>query len=223
MKRTLFFDLDGTLLDVQARYYQLYCDLAEKDSTSMLTSDAYWELKRKRLPEPEILERSGFRGPVERYVHMRTDRIEDRDYLARDTLQPGAREVLADLRRDYELVLVTLRRSGDNLEWQLRELGLGDLLHRVLRGLGDEHAKASLIANGGVPYGSDDLWIGDTEVDLRAAALLGIRCAAVLSGIRDQPLLTRENPDFMIADIRELPTLLRRLEAEREDEAPEQA
>jgi hypothetical protein len=50
--------------------------------------------------------------------------------------------------------------------------------------------------------------VGDTEADVGAGRLTGVRTVAVLSGIRNRDLLLRAGPDFLLEDIRELPLIV---------------
>jgi phosphoglycolate phosphatase-like HAD superfamily hydrolase len=42
------------------------------------------------------------------------------------------------------------------------------------------------------------VWIGDTEVDVIAARIVGSRSVAVSCGIRSRSLLTTLNPDLVV-------------------------
>ena len=50
--------------------------------------------------------------------------------------------------------------------------------------------------------------IGDTEADVLAGKQVGLGTVAVLSGIRDEAHLSRAPADFLLPDIRSLPTVL---------------
>jgi len=49
------------------------------------------------------------------------------------------------------------------------------------------------------------MMVGDTEADIGAGKLTGLRTAAVLSGIRNREFLLQAQPDSLLNDIRELP------------------
>ena len=51
--RNIFFDLDGTLLDVRARLYNLFIELAPETLCSL---DEYWEIKRNGISQASFLE-----------------------------------------------------------------------------------------------------------------------------------------------------------------------
>jgi len=51
----LFFDLDGPILDVSERYFEVYCECLKKTSFIPLSKDNYWDKKRQKISEVEIL------------------------------------------------------------------------------------------------------------------------------------------------------------------------
>jgi phosphoglycolate phosphatase len=213
MSLTLFFDLDGPLLDVSTRYAALHRDLLRAAGLRGMSADRYWERKRARVPEEEILRELGILGMAPDYLRMRLDRLETPDYLLLDRPWPWTHEVLGKLARRYPLVLVTARSSHLLLLEQLDRLELIAFFHEVLseparRGV--DKQKARLIANYLTRHErpADGWMIGDTEADIGAGQLVGLRTAAVRTGIRSSELLQLTSPDHLLNDIRELPALL---------------
>jgi phosphoglycolate phosphatase-like HAD superfamily hydrolase len=55
----IYLDLDGTLLDVSERFYKIYCDLLDKfNCDNKLNKETYWQLKKERCIEEEIVHRT---------------------------------------------------------------------------------------------------------------------------------------------------------------------
>jgi phosphoglycolate phosphatase len=213
MRLTLFFDLDGPLLDVSARYAALHRDLLHAAGLRGMSADRYWERKRARVPEDEILRELGVLGLAKDYLRQRLELLESPDYLLLDRPWPWTHEVLGRLARRYPIVLVTARSSHLLLLEQLDRLDLIAFFHEILseparRGV--DKQKARLIINylrrHELP--ADGWMVGDTEADIGAGRLVGLRTAAVRTGIRTAELLQLAAPDHLFADIRELPLLL---------------
>ena len=204
----LFFDLDGPVLDVSTKYYQVYFDLVVERGGRPIPKAEYWAFKQRRVPDEMILRLSGITGWSEDYRRLRKTRIETQEYLRYDRVWPGVIKMLHDLRARYLLVLVTLRHSREGLLWELNTLGLSSLFHHVLStdapGRGRAEAKVALVRKA-LGAGRFCGWfIGDTETDIRAGQMLGLRTAAVAFGIRTAEPLMRLMPDVLLQSPQEL-------------------
>jgi phosphoglycolate phosphatase len=213
MNITLFFDLDGPLLDVSARYATLHGDLLKAAGVRAMPGEQYWERKRARVPEEEILRELGVLSLAPNYLRQRLDRVECSDYLLLDRPWPWTHEVLGQLARRYPLVLVTARSSRLLLLEQLDRLELIAFFHEVLseparRGVDKQKARlvSDYLRRHERP--ADGWMIGDTEADIGAGHIVGLRTAGVLTGIRNAELLQQASPDHLFKDIRELPLQL---------------
>ncbi len=51
----LFFDLDGTLIDISEKYYRVYNDILTEAGFSTIGKKEYWDAKRHKVPEDQIL------------------------------------------------------------------------------------------------------------------------------------------------------------------------
>ena len=204
----IFLDLDGPLLDVLPRHTQLHSDLVLPRGGRPLAPQAYWEAKRERRTEPEILSETGLDpGAIEEVLGERARRIESRRYLELDRTWPWTEAILTDLARLAPLVLVTVRRHRDRLLWQLGRLGIRGHFQHVVSGLGDEsvEAKAILLRAAGLAVPPGSVLVGDTEVDLASGRALGLRTAAVTCGIRGAERLAPWSPDALLQDLRDVP------------------
>jgi phosphoglycolate phosphatase-like HAD superfamily hydrolase len=204
----LFLDLDGTLLDVVGRYHRLHCDSVSRLGRIPLDLEAYWELKRDRTPEPEILMRTGVSSEAaRRSAASRLRSIESKRYLRLDRPWPWTVPILEELARLAPLVLVTLRRQPDRLRWQLDELGLSPYFDRVLARAGDgtPEEKAALIRDQGFAQLAGSVLVGDTEADISSGRALGLTTVAVASGLRNTSRLADGSPDALLDDLRQLP------------------
>jgi phosphoglycolate phosphatase len=199
----IFFDFDGPILDVSVRHHRVYADAVSELRGAPLGRDVFWEAKRHKTPEEEILRQSGLdAGAAEAFRRLKLERIEATRYLALDLLQPGIVPVLEQLASTHTLILVTLRNSRRQLEAQLEQLGLTVFFPLVLSGNESEsegwRVKCGLIQRHFPALDPVDWLIGDTETDVLAGKHLGLRTAAVTNGIRTKERLEALHPDVIL-------------------------
>lgn len=213
MTLTLFFDLEGPLLDASARYHAVHRDLLRAAGLRWLSAERYWTRKRARVPEEEILDELNADARAVDYLRLRRERLEAPNYLLLDRPWPYAHETLARLAARHPLVLVTARANRALLLEQLDRLDLMAFFDEILAessGPRIDQQKARQIGNylEGHERAPEGWMIGDTESDVFAGRRAGLQTAAVLTGIRNKELLRMAEPDRLLRDIRELPLLL---------------
>jgi len=214
----IFFDLDGPLLDVAERYYHVHKGIVAGQAVASLSLEEFWELKRRQASIEELLAGAGPELSPARYRQAWLESIEEPAALAHDRLVPGALSVLQVLASHHELFLVTLRRDGGTLQWQLDRLGLGSYFLRILWGQtnGEEgwRSKVKRIQAAGLAQGPAAI-VGDTEVDVRAGKELGMVTIATANGIRTAEFLAHvAGADIVIPDIKALLPALEALQAQ---------
>lgn len=209
---TLYLDLDGTLIDVSERYYRIYREIVLAIGGNPLEKSEYWRLKRQAVSESELLSQvTPLEGAIE-LLALRAKKLESAEYLKYDQLVPGALEAMKSLKTRAKLVLVTLRNVVTELRQQLQTLGLFSFFDQILSP--DEHvddhamSKATLISASSEFRTQGSVIVGDSEADILAGKLLGIKSIAVLSGIRDREILARYSPEHIIESLAALPMLL---------------
>jgi phosphoglycolate phosphatase len=207
--RFLFLDLDGTLLDAAPRYQRLHADLVAAAGGQPLAAAEYWDLKRRRTPEREILARTGISPTTAAEIAARRDLlIEDEAYLRLDQPWPWVSGVLAELSHLAPLALITLRRQRNHALAQLAALGLDRHFAHVLIGRSDGTAEAKAALALEIEPDPRSVLVGDTEVDVASGKALGFLTVAVTSGLRDAEHLAAAGPDVLLDDLRQLPAFL---------------
>jgi len=209
----LFFDLDGTVLDVSARHYRVYDRLTRAFGGVPLGTEDYWRLKHEKLPWPQILARSSVPpGRSGTYLAAFITEIEKPRELALDKCVPGAHGTLRRLHADgHPMYLVSLRRSHAGYVRQLTELGLTQYFSEILSGWTDGRAdelKAHLIEQRAC--GAGGVTIGDTEADVLAGKRLGMVTVAVTGGLRGRRYLQALLPDYLLDSVAGLPGIMDR-------------
>ncbi|MEK6758960.1 MAG: HAD hydrolase-like protein [Deltaproteobacteria bacterium] len=203
----VFFDLDGTIIDVSQRYYRIYSDIIRRLDAVPIGFETYWEKKKERVSEHEIMILSDIdHDKAKEYLAERGELIESDAYLEIDTLISGAQGLFEVLGASHELYIVTMRKRRVNLLRQIERLGIGGYFKSILSiGAAPDPAIAkaeAIMAECSVC--SSDIIAGDTEADIRAGKILGIRTCAVLTGIRSERLLSLEAPDHIMESITKL-------------------
>ena len=209
----LFFDLDGTLLNISERYYRVYNDILTEAGFSTIGKEEYWDAKRHKVPEDQILAMTNANEFYREYAQKRLSLIENDYYLYNDSLHEDVIEILEKLFKKYQLILVTLRKSNPQLEKQLIYLKLIDYFTDVLRSEDNLEPRWMIKYNlikeyMGNEHDSSHILISDTENDIKAGNELGFKTIAVLNGIRTKELLVMSNPTFICRSIKDLLNIL---------------
>lgn len=203
--KTLYFDLDGTLIDVRRRHFAAYTDAARELGLTPLNEGEFWA-RRRDGAELEDLVADLSTDDLEQFEQRWHELADAPSYVRLDALVPGARATLAALREAYELVLVTLREDREALLHQLDEFSLTDLFSQVYSAEGQKAptSKAELIELVGDRNGDDAAVIGDAEDDVEAARALGVNAMLIASGLRSRRYLEMWEPDELFTSLTEL-------------------
>lgn len=210
---TIFFDLDGPILDVSERLYLLYKDLLSSYGCLALSKEDYWNFKRDQIPEKEILQKTCKSDIFTDYSSKRLKLIENIEYLKLDKVVKGAKETLEQLKNDYELVLVTNRSCIDKLSWELQYFDIKEYFDTILvapGGIEPWKVKTDLIEKSNFEL-KNSVIVGDTEADILAGKNLKINTIAVLNGIRSMNIIKNLKPDHMCNSIVESGLIISRL------------
>ena len=79
MKKTIFFDLDGPLIDVSNKYYAVYSYILAKYGFKTLPMSLYWQMKKEKRSIGEILSDTGAGELLDTYIKERLQIIESID------------------------------------------------------------------------------------------------------------------------------------------------
>lgn len=216
----LFCDFDGPIVDVSERYYQTYqlaladtqaayLALDRSETIQVLSKAQFWQLKRDRVPDPEIAQQSGLAGEqIDAFLGRVHQIVNQPVLLHEDAIQPGVRWALSLLcNHGIQLMLVTLRQREQALQI-LHHYGLANLFSRVYgatdhQAAYDNHAahKTALLTEAIAEarcYGWRPGWmLGDTEADILAGQALMLPTMALTCGIRSRLYLEQFQPNLI--------------------------
>jgi phosphoglycolate phosphatase len=200
----LFFDLDGTILNSRVRLYKLFQDLV---STSYLSIQEYWELKRNKIDHKTILLDMFHytNDDMNRFEKLWLEKIELPEYLQFDTLVDDAFGVLDFLDGKNNMYIVTSRQSRKNAVAQLKNLQIYNFFQNVLV-TAHRYTKSILIK--GVGYQKEDFIIGDTGKDVLTGLELGMNTIVVTYGFLEKNVLEIYKPHFIIDKLSDIMTIV---------------
>jgi len=204
--RGILFDWDGTLLDSFHADSQAFLAMFREIGIAWGMED----LERHYSPDWYRMYRAA-RLPRARWEEA--DRIWGKHYRKSEpALLPGARRVLRELARRYELGLVT---TGDRSRVcrQLKRFRLTEMFTARICG-GDTrrrkpHPEPLLTALRQMRIAPEaSVYVGDAPEDVEMARRAGVAAIAVLGAFPIGPRLRAARPEFLLSSIEHLPKLL---------------
>lgn len=200
-KYIIFFDLDGTLLNIDNRWYQLHLDLSKYYNFRPLSKKDYLEEKKNGLKEEKIIEKTDIQDKkIILYVKKRIKLIETQKYLQFDSLKAGVTELLDKLLINHRLILVTKRTKINNCLNELKKFHLLSYFSKIL--ITKQGEKYLIIKkNFKIDEIKNALFIGDTEQDFQQARILHCKNILITDGARKKNQLEKLRPDHIVDSI----------------------
>lgn len=168
---TIFFDMDGTLVDCRLRLYSLFVELTGTD----YSFEEYWDYKRRGYNQKKMLGLVDYQEAFDGEFKQKWLANVERDNLLKmDTLNDGTKEVVELLNgKGIKLYLVTNRQSIGALKEQLAYLGIERYFTKVIS-TQQKCSKAEAVKRCDDINVSKAIFVGDSEEDMQAAKDLGI-------------------------------------------------
>ncbi|RRJ64260.1 HAD family hydrolase [Paenibacillus oralis] len=185
----IYIDLDGTLLDVWLRYYTVMDSFFERQSLPFPSFQKYKKQKRELVRDDAIIRHAVRDNPaaaeelISNYMLWKKDKLESESLLKLDQPIGRIRVFAAQLKPNYRLHLISVRRNHEHAVRQLQRLNMVAPFERI------DLVPPSLSIN---PKWDSlrrlatpaDLLIGDSEIDLQCGFMLGLRTFHVDTGLR---------------------------------------
>lgn len=201
--RTIWFDFDGTLVDVKARFYSVHKTICSRFSIKPLPETEYWKARCEGISTLEILKGISAENLFEQYIAERNKLIESPEFLGMDKVREGVKETLLNLKSKYQFNILTGRSSREALEWQLNHLSLAGFFYGifVVSPYGDWQDKYNVLQMNSRP---GDIVIGDAPRDMIAGKKAGLKTIAILDGMATKERIEDTHPDVSITFFKEI-------------------
>jgi phosphoglycolate phosphatase len=188
MKKTILFDLDGTLVDVEPLFFQLFNQLASEFGYAPILKEEIPRLKQRHL-RSLVLPRLGWRIVYLAKI-LRRGREEYNKLASQINLFPGIAELLTTLHtRGYRIGIVSSSRQ-DTIEALVKHHALpidfirsGKLFNKA-QSLRDTLKDQNLVL-------AETLYIGDEVRDVEACQKVGLEILAVTWGLNSKEALRK--------------------------------
>lgn len=213
---TVYCDVDGTLLDSNARHVTLLRDLLQQKGYEWpVAAPDYMAYKADGHNTRSWLKLAGFsQEEACDLAGQWQAQIETPFYLNLDKPYPDAVPFLQELKRLHmRVVLISARKNAEMLRAMLQDLGVLPLVDELLvvSPLHAAEEKAARLQPSVVP---GDIMVGDTEADFLAAQQLGIPCYLLNRGFRSEGYWQQQG----VASFHDLPEVLKAItKANKED------
>lgn len=211
--RVVLLDWDGTLLNSYAADKNAYVAMFR----ALRIEWGVAEIERHYSPDWYRVYRA---ARIPRSSWVRADRLWRVAYRSqRPRLLPGARKVLHELGRRFDLGLVT-SGSGARVRKQLREFAFRDYFRACICSEDaprrKPHPAPIQLALKCMKAQSDEcVYVGDSPEDVEMARRAGVRVIGVLGPFPTAVRLRAARPDLLLRSIQELPKHLTVSEARR--------
>jgi len=212
-------DLSGTLVDMSERQYRAYLYALSEvkydgQSVNAMCRDAFRKAKQSFTSQEFIGLKSGLdKAQIPNFIKLQKRVVNLLSNMENDRLFPETTDAL-DIAKEAEidLVLLTMRRESE-LEFAFdKTLPKSYFPETHIYCVSDDYRKSSDVhdktlllekALTELPSISETWMIGDTEADILAAKMHGIKAIAVLTGSRNLERLKVYEPDFIATNILE--------------------
>jgi phosphoglycolate phosphatase-like HAD superfamily hydrolase len=209
------FDLDGTLVSVEERFYRVFLDTLKAYNQPPVEKEAFM----KKFSVNKLDDFLDIEDEHAFWVDFL--KAYNKSYSELSKMIPGAREVLKRLKDNGVKIGVITGRLSDPKEilTELHRFNMDSFVDAVVTKKlvfaqlkPDELFSRSLELIqvlekiGAEPVNS--IMVGDYVVDIESAKSFGLRAVAVLSGSSDYESLRKVGPDAIIKSVVEFPKLL---------------
>ncbi|MFB0561778.1 MAG: HAD family hydrolase [Candidatus Lokiarchaeia archaeon] len=212
----ILFDLDGTLIDTRSRFFLTFNKSFKKFNLPPLTQsifDNYYRNASLDKLVPEGIEIRFWDYFLESYSKTSTPE---------EFRIPGSKQALYQLKkRGIGIGVVTGRISSvKNVLTELKKHELDQFVDVVISRSKNQNINEDYFSKeqnllealgklGHRPF--ESMFVGDYIFDIRSGKKIGAVTVAVLSGGIKKEILARENPDFILESVAELPRIISEL------------
>lgn len=206
---SIFFDLDGTLIDSRQRLYQLFQHLIPQ---SKLSFDEYWRLKRNKKNHEAILKEYfniknfEFKNFEKDWMNL----VENETYLNFDQPFEKVTEYLFHLKDNgFSIYLTTARQYKKGVLFQFDKFGWTNLFDQIL--VTEQNSNKEDLIKPFVDLKKTNWIVGDTGKDIQIGKYLEINTVAVLTGFLSKEVLLSYHPDLILGKVIDFKPLITKI------------
>jgi len=130
---------------------------------------------------------------------------------------PKAKQTLAWTKGKGKKVIVFSAHNQKLLEQEVKDYGFSGLIDSVNASIPDKRKRIDKLVISHEIERDSTIYVGDMCHDIETARMAGIKSVAVLGGYESKEKLEKENPNYLIQNIGELPALIEKIEANGHD------
>ncbi len=205
--RLIAFDFDGTIANTLGEMHRIFNEMAPNFGLKKVHGDDVKDLRQ--LSTKELLKKLGVsthKVPklLGRGLSILRSRIEHIELIE------GMRETLIELQPKVEHFGILTSNSSENVELFLKHHGL-DHLFQFISSKSKLSGKAKHLKSILRTFSLEKkemLYVGDEIRDIKACQKVGIPIAAVTWGFNAREAMSKEGPDYLFDDPRELQVLI---------------
>ena len=194
----LILDFDGTIVNPWKRLYAMHKDLCKHLKVKPLSKKKFVRLKRKGLQEVDYLEFKQ-NGAGKQYAKQKHKILEAKKYLQYDSLYPGALDFIKENSKISDIFIISSRKNRSNFSWELNKFGI----KKYFKGYELKGKNAQTVKKYLRDYENIYL-ITDTEEGLSLNASPKITSIAFTMGLREEKILKKAKPNFIVSDFQNL-------------------
>jgi phosphoglycolate phosphatase-like HAD superfamily hydrolase len=190
--KNIFLDLDGTLLDIESRYLNLFEYMCKIFQINKISSSEFWEQKRSGETNIQILSQLDYDKNLSVNFHNKwVSLIEENFWLGFDSLQIDTVDFLNWLiEKEFKIFLLTGRNNRQSLIQQLKKLGIHHYFENIFNVDTSEMVVQKKFL---LEEHKPEFFIGDSEFDYFACNNSSIKFFCVSNGFRNKNFLEANN------------------------------
>ena len=186
---TIYIDFDGTIVDVYERYFGILQSYINRSSSKKMHFNSFIKLKKSGLKDHEIVSKLlGIEDfNIENYMKFKLNHIESLNWLSTDKLIGNFEQFVSKCHgMDYKISLLTQRRNQTNLHIQLEKLNIYNLFDTIIvvNPKDGQNVKYEFLREKAHSK-SGAIVIGDSNEEIKAGNILGLRTFHVQTGLHD--------------------------------------
>ena len=201
--KNIFVDLDGTLLDIESRYLNLFDYMCKIFQINKISSSEFWQQKRDGKTNIQILSQLDYDENLSINFHSKwVSLIEENFWLGFDSLQIDTIDFLNwTIEKEFKIFLLTGRNNRQNLVQQLKKLGIHHYFESIFNVDTSEMVDQKKIF---LEEYKPKLFIGDSEFDYLSCKGLDINFFCVSNGFRNKTFLQKNKIPNILENLTEV-------------------